>query len=157
MQITIREANIRDAGAIAGILHGLKWFANLQDASIEATQAQVVHHLELCDVDHSHSVYVAEGDAGEVTGYVAVHWLPYLFLKGPEGYISELFIDEAWRGHGIGAQLLETVKQEAKERGCYRLMLINSRTRESYQRAFYKKHGWEERPDMVNFVYILEH
>jgi GNAT superfamily N-acetyltransferase len=157
MPITIRKANIRDAGAIAGILHGLKWFANLQAASIETTQAQVTRHLELCNADPSHSVYVAEDAAGAIAGYVSVHWLPYLFLTGPEGYISELFVDEAWRGNGIGAQLLETVKAEAKERGCYRLMLINNRTRESYQRAFYKKHGWEERPDMANFVYILEH
>jgi len=55
-----------------------------------------------------------------------------------------------------GNSLLNRVVEEAWARGCYRLMLINIRTRESYQRDFYKKLGWEERPDAANFVYMLQ-
>jgi GNAT superfamily N-acetyltransferase len=100
-------------------------------------------------------VYVAETEEGEIAGYAAVHWLPYLLLLGPEGYVSELFIRESDRGQGIGTQLLEVVKQEAEARGCARLMLLNMHERESYRRGFYKKQGWEERPDAANFVYPL--
>ena len=89
---------------------------------------------------------------GAVLGYVAVHWVPYLIHTGPEGYISELFIRESARGQGIGARLLETVEAEAIRRGCTRLMLLNMRQRESYQREFYSKHGWEERPQAANFM-----
>jgi len=35
-------------------------------------------------------------------------------------------------------------------------MLLNMRKRESYQRNFYQKHGWEERPDAANFVLQLD-
>ena len=37
-------------------------------------------------------------------------------------------------------------------RDCSRLSLLNNRQRESYQRGFYAKNGWEERSDLVNFI-----
>ena len=155
MEIDIRKAQPGDAMGIAAILRGLEWITRFAAEPIEATAQRVAHHLELCHADGSHTVYVAENEGGEIAGYAAVHWLPYLLLLGPEGYVSELFIREADRGQGIGTQLLETVKKEAEARGCARLMLLNMHERESYRRGFYKKQGWEERPDAANFVYSL--
>jgi GNAT superfamily N-acetyltransferase len=77
-----------------------------------------------------------------------------MFL-GPEGYISELFILESGRGKGVGHALLESVKTLAKERGCARLHLINGSNRESYQRRFYEKLGWKERPEIADFILPL--
>ena len=155
MGIKIRKAQPGDARGIATILRALEWVTRFDAEPIEATAQRVAHHLELCHADDSHTVYVAQTEGGEIAGYAAVHWLPYLLLLGPEGYVSELFIRKADRGQGIGTQLLETVKEEAKARGCARLMLLNMQARESYQRGFYKKQGWEERPDAANFVYPL--
>ncbi len=151
----IRKAQSGDAMGIAAILRELEWITRFDGEPIEATAQRVAHHLEMCHADDSHMVYVAETKEGEIAGYAAVHWLPYLLLLGPEGYVSELFIRKANRGQGIGTQLLETVKAEAKARGCARLMLLNMQERESYQRGFYTKQGWEERPDAANFVYPL--
>ena len=64
-------------------------------------------------------------------------------------------MSEEARGQGIGSRLLEAVKAEAKRRGCSRLQLVNFRQRESYQRGFYAKAGWEERPDGASFVLYL--
>jgi hypothetical protein len=50
----------------------------------------------------------------------------------------------------------EAVKAEAQVRGCSRLMLVNSRSRDSYKRKFYETHGWREREEISNFVYILK-
>jgi GNAT superfamily N-acetyltransferase len=155
MEIHIRKAQPGDAGGIAAIVRGLEWITRFNAETIEATAQRIAHHLELCHADDSHTVYVAENEGGEIAGYVAVHWLPYLLLLGPEGYVSELFIREADRGQGIGTRLLETAKKEAEARGCARLMLLNMHERESYRRGFYKKLGWEERPDAANFVYPL--
>ena len=155
MGIKIRKAQPGDARGIAAILRGLEFITRFDAEPIEATAQRVAHHLGLCHADDSHTVYVAETEGGEIAGYAAVHWLPYLLLLGPEGYVSELFIREAERGQGIGTRLLETVKKEAKARGCARLMLLNIQERESYRRGFYKKQGWEERPDAANFVYRL--
>ncbi len=48
---------------------------------------------------------------------------------------------------------MRAVKAEAARRGCWRLSLLNMRGRESYERAFYAKDGWQEREDAANFVY----
>jgi GNAT superfamily N-acetyltransferase len=73
-------------------------------------------------------------------------------MRGPEGYISELFVRAGARGRGIGGQLLKIVEREAKERDSQRLSLINLRGRESYQRQFYVKAGWQERSEAANFI-----
>jgi GNAT superfamily N-acetyltransferase len=84
-----------------------------------------------------------------------IHWLPYLILPAPEGFISELFVHPRARGLGAGRKLLEAATTEARARGCARLGLVNFRTEESYRRDFYKKHGWTERPEAANFILPL--
>ena len=76
-------------------------------------------------------------------------------MRGPEGFVSELFVRDSARGHGVGKQLLEAIETEARARGCVRLSLINLRSRESYQRQFYIKAGWEERNEAANFIYRI--
>ncbi len=132
------------------------WFSGLAAESPAQTTARIENLLPYGPTVAHHSVYVAEVDEAEVVGYTAVHWLPYLFMTGPEGYVSELFVNEVTRGLGVGGQLLAAVQAEAQERGCTRLSLLNGRHRESYQRQFYEKMGWEERPFMANFVYYFE-
>ncbi len=156
MNYTIRKARPEDAGSIADILRSLGWFMRLNSEPEPTTKERIRCHIEMCLADDSHSVYVAETEDGPIAGYTSVHWLPYLIHTGPEGYISELFVHELARGQGIGSKLLDTVEAEARERGCYRLMLLNLRIRESYQRGFYKKRGWEERPESANFILILQ-
>lgn len=150
----IRKAELQDAEPLTNLLKSLGWFTHLASESNQVSQNRIAHHLGLCNADHSHSIYVAEQDSA-IVGYIAVHWLPYLFLPAPEGYISELFVCESARGHGIGTQLLEAVKAEAQSRGCSRLMLVNSRNRDSYRRKFYERQGWKERKEIANFVYVL--
>ncbi len=151
----IRRARHEDADRLADFLRGLHHFSRLEAQTPETTKRQVQAHLALCLADDSHSVYLAVGANGDVLGYASVHWLPYLFLPGPEGYVSELFVAEAARGHGVGTELLQVVKEEGRSRGCARLDLINLRDRESYQRGFYAKDGWRERMDAANFIFDL--
>jgi ribosomal protein S18 acetylase RimI-like enzyme len=148
----IRPATPEDVPAIVAILRGLGWFSHINDEASAETEARVKRHLRLCLRDDSHSVLVAQDAAGVIQGYAALHWLPYLMLPGLEGYVSELFVTESARGKGIGTRLLQAVKDMAVSRGCSRLMLVNRKTRESYQRGFYRKRGWEERPEFANFV-----
>lgn len=155
MDIMVRRAKMSDVDGITTILRELQWFDTLNTESFDSSLARVVERLELCLADESHSVYVAEGDDSRVMGYASVHWLPYFYLPGLEGFISELFIMESDRGHGIGTLLLESIKIEAAERGCFRLKLINMHKRESYHREFYKKLGWEERDGDFSFELIL--
>lgn len=154
--IKIRKAVKTDMPAIAEILRELGFFAHINAEPAAATEQRVRYHFDLCCRNDAHSIYVAENDEGEVVGYAAVHWLPYLMLSGPEGYVSELVVKVSAQGQGIGTLLLDVVKEEGKARGCSRLSLLNMRNRESYQRGFYKKVGWEERERAANFVLPLD-
>jgi GNAT superfamily N-acetyltransferase len=160
MEIRIQRVTLslasRFAPSLADLLHEIGWFAAVNAETLSQTQERVLHHMQQCLSDESHSIYIALGENEEVLGYTSVHWLPYLILKGAEGYVSELFIREAARGHGVGTLLLEAVKAEGKERGCVRLSLINMRNRESYRRGYYRKVGWEERENAANFILSLE-
>ena len=151
MNVTIRKAQLEDAAAIAEILAELEWFSHYG----EITPAHLQRQLELGLANNSHSVYLAETSAGEIVGYGAIHWLPTLFMPGPEGFVTELFVKESARGLGVGAALLEAFIAEGKQRGCTRLSLLNNRQRESYRRGFYSKQGWQEREAMANFVYLF--
>ena len=153
MNFTIRKAIESDAQAISQILQELGWFAWLNSTSPEDAIARIQQHIASCHANESHSIYVAENTESHVIGYVAVHWLPCPFLPKPQGYVSELFIQEAVRGQGIGKNLLATVISEAKIRDCSLLMLHNHKQRESYHREFYRKQGWSERETIANFIY----
>ena len=154
-ECVIRRGGPDDCAALASLLREIGWFEWVQAASDDDAAAAVRKQLERCTADDSHSVYLAErGDA--LVGYVSVHWLPYLTLEGPEGFLSGLFVAEGERGRGIGTRLIRAVEEEARGRSCVRLQLVNFRQRESYLRGFYRKAGWEERPNAANFVRRLD-
>jgi len=153
-EITIRESRREDAGAIASILRALDWFEVINHEEPAETERRIMRHLELCQRDGCNTVLVAETPAGGVIGYLAVHWFPNV-MRGMEGYISELFIHPSATGMGAGSRLLAAVNDCARERGCKRLLLMNRRSRESYQRGFYAKHGWEELRDGAFFTFAV--
>jgi GNAT superfamily N-acetyltransferase len=148
--IIIREAQEKDASAIATILRLLCWVERMKNETPAATEQRVARMLEQETDDDCNTVLVAERTNGAVVGYLAVHWFPHL-MRGMDGYISELFVHPDETGKGIGSRLLEAVHAYAVERGCTRLLLMNRRIRESYQRGFYAKHGWEEVRDGAFF------
>jgi GNAT superfamily N-acetyltransferase len=151
----IRKATVGDARELALLLRGIGWFEKFNGSEIDALTGQVRARLEQCLADDSHLILVAEDAAGKIAAYSSVHWLPYLFMSGAEGYVSELFVSAAARGQGIGRDLLQAIENDARARGCQRLSLTNLRNRESYQRQFYTKAGWRERSEAANFIYPL--
>jgi GNAT superfamily N-acetyltransferase len=155
MAVRIRQATSADAPELAGLLVDIGWFENLNKRPPEAIARQVALRIQQCLADGSHSIYVAQLTADQIVGYSSVHWLPYLFIDGPEGYVSELFVRSSARGAGVGKHLLRAIATEARARGCSRLSLMNLRSRESYARQFYIKAGWEERSEAANFLFRL--
>ena len=155
MDIAIRPATPDDAPQLAALVRALERFDHLREEPLPEAIARIVAALGGAAEGGQRSIYVAESEAGSVAGYIAVHWLPYLIMRGPEGFVSELFIAPDARGRGIGSRLLAAAVAEARDRGCSRLGLLNNRRRESYARGFYTQHGWQERGDMANFVLYL--
>ena len=102
MDVTIRKASLADAGRLADLLRAIALFLAVQAEDAGETLERVQRHLAQCLQDASHSVFLAEGKDQAPVAYAAVHWLPYLILRGPEGFVSELFVDQAARGQGVG-------------------------------------------------------
>ena len=144
----IRPAVTEDASAIAVLLAAIGDLPMLAGEDIGAVAAR---HVPAAVASADTTLLLVEGDAGLI-GYANVHWVHDLFMPGPEGYLSELFILESHSGRGIGSAVLGTIEAEARERGAFRLSLLNAKRRASYERRFYERHGWVERPEIANFV-----
>ncbi len=149
--MTIRPAQPTDAQAIALILYSLEEYPNYHQIALEVLKSRVQLGLE-CLADRTALVGVFEN---QVLGFVVVHWF-YPLMTESEGYIGDLFVHVNSTGQGLGSALLGAVIQEAKSRGCGRLALSNWRDRVSYQRGFYAKHGFQEKPNSARFVLNLQ-
>lgn len=153
---SIRHVALEDAPALAALLRGIGYLHAFDHETEAQSSERIRRHLSMNLADDSHTLLVAHRADGRIFGFTAVHWLAYLILAAPEGYISELFVDACARGQGLGGRLLSAVEDEAHRRGCGRLSLLNMRERQSYLRGFYVKHGWVERTDAANMVYWIK-
>ena len=81
----------------------------------------------------------------------------YLYLmvndlhNQPFGLMEDVYIDEAYRGKGVGSDLVKQVIQLAKETNCYKLIATSRTARpkvhELYQWLGFVQHGVEFRID----------
>jgi len=150
LPLLIREAVPDDAEEIAEILRAQGIFEHIAREPAEATVGRLRERLE--QAIPSHDTILVALETAKVVGYGAVRWMPNLILKGTDGYLSELFLRPETTGKGVGTRILERFDEEAQRRGAERLWCINLRDRESYQRSYYRKQGWEER-DIAVFMH----
>ncbi|HLC89223.1 MAG TPA: GNAT family N-acetyltransferase [Candidatus Nanoarchaeia archaeon] len=80
----------------------------------------------------------------------------YLYLihndlhREPFGLMEDVFVEEEYRGQGLGTKLTKAVIQEAKKH-CYKLICTSRHSKpkvhELYQKLGFKNHGLEFRMD----------
>ncbi|MBU5688065.1 MAG: GNAT family N-acetyltransferase [Candidatus Aenigmarchaeota archaeon] len=72
--------------------------------------------------------------------------------KRPFGFLEDVFVDENYRGKGIGTTILSAVIDEAKKRGCYKLVCTSRYENEAahniYKKLGFRDHGKEFRLDL---------
>ena len=150
----IRPAEPGDADELARVIHRLGGFRAFEGASEDAVRDAVRGNLAASLAGGGSTLLVAEDDDG-VFAWAQAHWLHDLFMPGPEGYLTELFVAASHRGRGVGTELHDLLVAEARRRGAYRMTLLNGRHRDSYARGYYAARGWEEREGMASFVLWL--
>jgi GNAT superfamily N-acetyltransferase len=99
------------------------------------------------------ATYLIAWCEGVPVGHVFVEWAgtrdePLVSLLGPCPLLTDLFVEEELRSHGIGSRLLQEVERLARERGQPRIALgvatNNPRARALYERRGYRDAGFGE-------------
>ncbi len=136
---TIRSARPHDGPAVRAFV-----FSTLRSYGIEpdpeGLDADVIAFGS--GIDRTVAEFVAEV-AGHAVGSVA------LSPRGAEvAWLSKLFVDAAYRGHGLGRALLARAVEEARARGYQR---IDLETRTIFTEAvhLYEATGWVRGPDLA--------
>ena len=143
----IRRARESDCPAVVDLIADLRH----KEQGLVVDRAPILSTLSSALREPACLVLVAEAE-GVVVGFVVVHWVVFPMLAGTEAYVSDLIVAATRRGRGIGRSLVGAVEEEARSRGCVRLMLNNRIAANSFQRGFYPKLGYRHREEFANFV-----
>ena len=117
MDMTIRRASPTDVPLILELIRGLAEYERLAH-EVTATEAGL--RQALFDASPGAEVVIAES-GGEPVGF-ALFFHNFSTFVGKRGlYLEDLFVKPAWRGKGVGRQLLAHLARLAVERDCGRL------------------------------------
>ncbi|HEY3435607.1 MAG TPA: GNAT family N-acetyltransferase [Solirubrobacterales bacterium] len=139
---TVREAGADDIEAVATAVEALLLELGGRRPERSDLETEVRAHLD--DPDGA-SVLIAEAD-GEVVGLLSASWQRAIHVPGVYATIQDLWVDEAWRSRGVGAELVEAVASQARARGVSRLEV--GLPRETFAaiastESFYSRNGFE--------------
>ncbi len=112
----LRAAEPRDLPAIVGLIRELAEFEQLSHM-VQTTPEAL--HPHLFGVRPAAEAMVAEA-GGTVVAFALFFTNFSTFLARPGLYLEDLYVQPAWRGHGIGQALLEHLGALALQRGCGR-------------------------------------
>lgn len=95
--------------------------------------------------------FVAE-DNGKIIGRAFLFLIINNLHNEPYGLMEDVFVEEEYRGRGIGTDLVKAVIEEAKARKCYKLIgtsrISRFKVHELYERLGFEKWGVEFRMEL---------
>lgn len=116
MSVTIRGIRSEDKAAWRALWNGYNQFfdCDVPEAITENTWRR------LHDSDSTIDAIVAEVN-GELAGFAMYVLHEGTWVKTPICYLEDLFVAERFRGHGVGRQLIQALKEEGNAQGWSRL------------------------------------
>lgn len=137
--MVIRKATSGDASSVKKLLIQLGY----PGLSVDET------HKKISDYDNdSYCVLVSEA-AGEVVGFIALHWFDIFHSHGKMGRITAFCVDDTQRSQGIGQKLLHAAEEFLLSKGCTKFE-VTSNEKRIRTHQFYPKFGYTE--DSKRFV-----
>ncbi|HKH64548.1 MAG TPA: GNAT family N-acetyltransferase [Solirubrobacterales bacterium] len=141
-EATIREAGDGDVAAIASAVESL--LLELGGRRPERHELETEARA-LLEEPAGGSALIAEAD-GDVVGVLSASWQRAIHVPGVYATIQDLWVDEAWRSRGVGAELVEALASQARARGVSRLEV--GLPRETFAaiastESFYSRNGFE--------------
>ena len=129
--LVIREATTDDAADLAALiaeLNGPQGGADETAARLAACQG-----LEVALLARTPS---------EAVGFACLRVTPAIGTQVPHALLTELYVRESWRRHGVGHALLQRAEELTVELGGIALYLFTGQRNLTAQ-AFYERHGYE--------------
>ena len=141
-QATVREAGAADVEGVATAVESLLGELGGRMPSRTEMEAEV---QALLDDPQGGSVLIAEAD-GKIVGVLTASWQRAIHVPGVYATIQDLWVEEAWRSRGVGAELVEAIASQARTRGVSRLEV--GLPRETFAaiastQSFYERTGFE--------------
>jgi GNAT superfamily N-acetyltransferase len=119
--IVYAEANEADIPALVGLLALL--FGIEKDFNADASKQKTGLELLLKNSEYA-TVQVARNDAGKAIGMVSAQLVISTAQGAKSAWVEDMVIDAAYRGQGIGKQLLQNALTWAKNQGATRAQLL---------------------------------
>jgi len=133
-RVEIKEASSKHSERIQELLKQLGY-----EASLEQIEKNLVNNV----------LIALEED--EVVGFMSLIFFDYFPTSHKVCRITAIVVDEAFRGKGIGSQLIDFAKEMAVDKGCNALEVTTSLQRASTQ-AYYESIGFKK----TSFRYLQE-
>lgn len=86
---------------------------------------------------------LAFSEKGQEIGRIWIHYIHNGLHAQPYALLEDLFVEEKFRGKGLGSKLVKAAVAEAKKEGCYKI-LATSRNSRPQVHEFYTKLGFQE-------------
>ena len=88
------------------------------------------------------TMQVAKNDTGKVIGMVSAQLVISTAEGAVSAWVEDMVIEESYRGHGIGKQLLQNALKWAKNKGATRAQLLVD-TENTEALGYYQHLNWE--------------
>lgn len=90
----------------------------------------------------SYSVKITLEEDNKILGWAYLYIIFQDRHPEPYGLLENVYIESEYRSRGLGKQLVKLLIDEAKERGCYKL-IATSKNNKPEVHSFYEKFGFK--------------
>lgn len=146
-EVTTRQASAADLEPVAALFDAYRQFYE-QPADLDLARDFIGARMR----NGESTIFVAEADDGTLAGFCQLYPTFCSVDAAPMLVLYDLFVDPAWRRHGVGRALMKTAAQYGREQGVAHMDLSTARTNKAGQ-ALYESLGWER--DDVFLYYTL--
>jgi GNAT superfamily N-acetyltransferase len=140
MNAIFRRATIEDLPGIVRMLSD-DFLGRQRERFEDPLPESYVKAFEEIDADRNNELIVAEID-GEVIGTFQLTYTPSIsFQGGKRATVESVRVDDKYRGHGIGREMMLWAIERARSNGCISMQLTTNAEREDAHR-FYRNLGF---------------
>ena len=144
MQVDLVDATREDLPSLFHWMRQLRTVDPMSSESVVPTSAPRTAMEQLISDPSAGRVWIIRAD-GHSIGYVILVFSFSVEFGGRTAFVDELYIDERWRGRGVGKLVLEQITDRARQLRVQNLLLevteSNTPARRLYERA-----GFADRP-----------